>query len=75
MVTESSIVSVMGSVGRLVSSKNSVVVKTLVMASAGLSWANGFFDLVKTPTSVEAVEDTMRRSCKSRKSRSRSIAW
>lgn len=62
---ESSMESVIGSVGRLVSSSISVVVKTPVMESAGLSLAKAFFDLLRSPTSVDAEEETSKRSCKS----------
>lgn len=75
MATESTMLSVMGKVGRLVSSRNSVVVKTFVIKPAGLSWANGVFDLVKIPTSVDAVDETMRRSCRSRKSLNLKRTW
>lgn len=68
--------SVMGSVGRLVSSSSSVVVKTRVMELAGLSLARGIPDRVNKPASVDAVEVTMRRSCRSGgKSLSRRIEW
>lgn len=76
MVVESSMESVIGSVGRLESSNNSVVVKTPVMDSAGLSVARALLDRVSRPTSVDAVDATMRRSCRSGgKSRSRSTEW
>jgi hypothetical protein len=65
MGVESSIESVIGRVGRLESSSNSVVVKTPVMDSAGLSVASAFFDRVSKPMSVDAVEETMRRSWRS----------
>lgn len=59
---ESSMVSVMGKVGLFVSSKNSVVVKTPVIESAGLSLANAFLDRLKTPKSLDAVDDTIKMS-------------
>lgn len=59
---ESSIESVMGRVGRLVSSSISVVVKTPVMELAGLSVARGFCDRLRSPISVDADDETMRRS-------------
>lgn len=52
----------MGNVGRFVSSNSSVVVNTPVIESAGLSVANAVFERLNRPTSVDAVEDTIRRS-------------
>lgn len=76
MGVESSAESVIGSVGRLESSSNSVVVKTFVMDSAGKSVVSAFLDRVRRPTSVDAVDETIRRSCRSGgKSRNRSIEW
>ena len=52
----------MGSVGLMVSSKNSVSVKTPVIESAGLSVARGVLDRVNIPISETAVEATMSMS-------------
>lgn len=52
----------MGSEGTsalLESSVNSVVVKTFVMASAGISLANGALDRVSSPIPSWAVDATM----------------
>jgi hypothetical protein len=57
--------SVIGRVGLLVSSSIAVVVKTPVMESAGLSLARDFFDRLMSPTSVDAEDETSRRSCRS----------
>lgn len=66
--------SVIGNVGLLVSSKNSVVVNTPVIASAGLSVAKGVLERLKTPISEAAVEATMSISWRAGgKSRSRRI--
>jgi hypothetical protein len=54
--------SLIGSCARLESSANSVVVKTLVIASAGLSLAKGVFDRDSKPTFSVAVDETKRRS-------------
>ena len=62
MGTESSMDSVVGSVGRLVSSANSVMVKTPVIESAGMLVVRGAFDRDNSPMSDEAVDATMRRS-------------
>lgn len=62
---ESSMSSVIGRVGLFVSSNSSVIVNTPVTESAGLSVAKAFFDLLRSPISVEAEDDTMRRSCRS----------
>ena len=64
--------SVIGKVGRFVSSSSSVVVKTPLIESAGLSLVKGVFDLERRPSSEEAVDETMRRSWRlGEKSRSR----
>lgn len=60
---ESSIDSVIGSVGRLLSSI-SVVAKTSV-GPASEPDVSGFVDLVRIPISGIAVDDTMRRSFRS----------
>lgn len=62
MVVESSMVSVIGRVGRLESSSSSVVVKTPVIESAGLSLARALLDRVNRPISAVAVDETIRRS-------------
>ena len=68
--------SVIGSVGRLVSSSSSVVVKTPVIDSAGLSVAKGALDRLSKPISVDAVDDTIRRSWRSgSKSFNRRMEW
>jgi hypothetical protein len=54
--------SVMGKVGRFVSSRSSVIVKTPVTASAAISVVNGALALVNSPMSEEAVEETMSMS-------------
>lgn len=64
MGTESSMDSVMGNVALLVSSASSVVVKTLVMAPARLSFEIGTLERVRRPISDDAVDDMIRRSCK-----------
>lgn len=52
------------------------MVKTPVIESAGLSVARAFLDLLSSPTSVDAEDEIMRRSCKSGgKSRSRNKEW
>lgn len=56
--------SVMGSVALLESSAISVVVNLLVMDSAGASVANGLDERLRRPTSGDAVEATISRSCR-----------
>lgn len=60
--TESSIDSVIGNVGLRVSSKSSVVVNTPLIKLAGWSLVSGVLDLLNSPISEEAVDDTMSRS-------------
>ena len=54
--------SVIGSVALLESSAISVVVKALVMAAAGASVASGLDERLRSPTSGDAVDETIRRS-------------
>ena len=54
----------MGSVALLESSAISVVVNLLVMDSVGASVANGLDERLRRPTSGDAVEATIRRSCR-----------
>ncbi len=54
----------MGSWARLESSASSVVVKTFVMDSAGLSLVRGVLDRDRSPTLSLAVDETKRRSCR-----------
>lgn len=54
--------SLIGSCARFESSASSVVVKTLVILSAGLSLARGVFDRVNSPMVSVAVEETISRS-------------
>ena len=54
--------SVMGRAALFESSNSSVVVNTLVMESAGTPVANGLDARLSRPTSVDAVEATIRRS-------------
>lgn len=56
--------SVNGSPACMVSSLISVVAKSPVVCLAASSSANGTSDFEMSPTSVDAVEDTMRRSFK-----------
>lgn len=56
--------SVMGSAARRESFAMLVATNTPVIFSAGGSLANGFWDRVNTPTSSEAVEATIRTSCR-----------
>jgi hypothetical protein len=64
MVLSNPVASDMGRVALLESSSISVVVKTLVMASAGASCVNGDFDRLRKPISGDAVEHRSKRSCR-----------
>lgn len=59
-----SILSLIGRVALLASSASSVVVKTLVIVSAGTSVVRGAFDRLNRPMSGDTVEDTIRTSCR-----------
>lgn len=62
MGTGLSIPSPMGRVARLESSASSVVVKTLVIFSAGMSLVKAFFDREANPISEKAVEENISKS-------------
>lgn len=60
----------------MVSSANSVMVKTPVIESEAMSVDSGVLDRVRIPMSDEAVDDTIKRSWRfGAKSRSRSNVW
>ncbi len=68
--------SLIGNCALFESSASSVVVKTLAIASAGLSDANGVLDRVSRPMDSVAVDDTMRRSWRlGAKSLIRNTVW